>query len=291
MKFTWIILAGAAALWLLRTATTQMCQEEIRTRMTGLPYALVRVASKRLPEEAREDVADEWRGELAFVLRDTDGLPLTRLLRGIRFAMGLVWSSRVVARELSGDFESAAPATSPQEILELVEAIPFGYRGPTACAAAGITYRQIDYWARTGLVEPSIRGAHGSGSNRLYSFRDILILKTVRRLLDTGISLNQIRAAVHHLRNRATGDLALVTLMSDGKTVYECTSADEIVDLLEGGQGTFGIALGRVWQEVEGNLAELPAVRADSGWWLTVGPDELSRRNPPAEQPEGDDPK
>ena len=151
--------------------------------------------------------------------------------------------------------------------------------------AAGITYRQLDYWARTGLVEPSVRGAHGSGSQRLYSFRDILVLKVVKRLLDTGISLQQIRAAVHHLRDRGTRDLAEVTLMSDGVSVYECTSPDEVVDLLQGGQGVFGIALGRVWQEVEGNLAELPAVRAEDGL-LTVGSDELSRRRAsrPADQ-------
>jgi len=68
-----------------------------------------------------------------------------------------------------------------------------GYRGPTACSAAGITYRQLDYWARTGLVVPSIRGAAGSGSQRLYSFKDILVLKIVKRLLDAGISLQNIR--------------------------------------------------------------------------------------------------
>jgi DNA-binding transcriptional MerR regulator len=141
-----------------------------------------------------------------------------------------------------------------------------GYRGPTACAAAGITYRQLDYWARTALVEPSVRAAHGSGSQRLYSFRDILVLKVVKRLLDTGISLQQIRAAVKHLRDRGTEDLAQVTLMSDGVSVYECTSADEVVDLLQGGQGVFGIALGRVWREVEGDLAVLPAVRAEDGF-------------------------
>jgi DNA-binding transcriptional MerR regulator len=140
-----------------------------------------------------------------------------------------------------------------------------GYRGPTACAAAGITYRQLDYWARTGLVEPSVRAAHGSGSQRLYSFRDILVLKVVKRLLETGISLQQIRAAVQFLRERGTADLAQVTLMSDGASVYECTSADEVVDLLQGGQGVFGIALGRVWREVEGSLAELPGVRASDG--------------------------
>ena len=137
-----------------------------------------------------------------------------------------------------------------------------GYRGPTACAAAGITYRQLDYWARTRLVEPSVRAAHGSGTQRLYSFRDILVLKVVKRLLDTGISLQQIRAAVQHLRDRGTDDLVEVTLMSDGFSVYECTSPDEVVDLLAG-QGVFGIALGRVWQEVEG---ELSAVRAEDGF-------------------------
>ena len=153
-----------------------------------------------------------------------------------------------------------------------------GYRGPTACAAAGITYRQLDYWARTGLVEPSVRAAHGSGSQRLYSFRDILVLKVVKRLLDTGISLQQIRAAVQHLRDRGSEDLAQVTLMSDGVSVYECTSPDEVVDLLAGGQGVFGIALGRVWQEVAGELAEMPAVRAEDGLIVTGDPDELTAR-------------
>ena len=137
-----------------------------------------------------------------------------------------------------------------------------GYRGPTACSAAGITYRQLDYWARTGLVEPSIRAAAGSGSQRLYSFRDILVLKVVKRLLDTGVSLQNIRTAVSHLRERGVDDLAQITLMSDGASVYECTSADEVVDLVQGGQGVFGIAVGRVWREVEGSLAELPGERA-----------------------------
>jgi len=159
-----------------------------------------------------------------------------------------------------------------------------GYRGPTACAAAGITYRQLDYWARTALVEPSVRAAHGSGSQRLYSFRDILVLKVVKRLLDTGISLQQIRAAVDHLRDRGTADLARLTLMSDGVSVYECTSADEVVDLLAGGQGVFGIALGRIWQEVDGTLAELPAEHAElpegqqSDADGAGGRDELARR-------------
>lgn len=138
-----------------------------------------------------------------------------------------------------------------------------GYRGPTACRAAGITYRQLDYWARTGLVEPSVRTAAGSGSQRLYGFRDILALKVVKRLLDTGVSLQQIRGAVQVLRERGVEDLAEITLMSDGASVYECTSAEEVVDLLAGGQGVFGIAVGKVWREVEGQLTELPSERPE----------------------------
>ena len=177
---------------------------------------------------------------------------------------------------------SAASGQPGAQSAETMESGELGYRGPTACSAAGITYRQLDYWARTALVEPSVRAAHGSGSQRLYSFRDILVLKVVKRLLDTGISLQQIRAAVQHLRDRGSADLAQVTLMSDGVSVYECTSTDEVVDLLQGGQGVFGIALGRVWQEVEGSLAELPAVRAEDGLVLESGragfQDDLAKR-------------
>jgi DNA-binding transcriptional MerR regulator len=132
-----------------------------------------------------------------------------------------------------------------------------GYRGATACAAAGISYRQLDYWARTGLLEPSVRTASGSGTARLYGFRDILVLKIVKRLLDAGVSLQNIRTAVNHLRSRGVVELESITLMSDGASIYECASADEIIDLLQGGQGVFGIAVGKVWHEVEGSLATL----------------------------------
>lgn len=137
------------------------------------------------------------------------------------------------------------------------EMADIGYRGATACAAAGITYRQLDYWARTGLVSPSIRSASGSGTQRLYGFRDILVLKIVKRLLDAGVSLQNIRTAVEYLRNRGVTDLERITLMSDGASIYECSSPDEIIDLLQGGQGVFGIAVGKVWSEVEGSLATL----------------------------------
>jgi DNA-binding transcriptional MerR regulator len=155
-----------------------------------------------------------------------------------------------------------------------------GFRGTVACSAAGITYRQLDYWARTGLVEPSVRTAAGSGSQRLYGFRDILVLKVIKRLLDTGVSLQNIRTAVEHLRDSGVDDLAQVTLMSDGASVYECRSKDEVIDLVQGGQGVFGIAVGRVWREVEGSLAELPSERVDgsSSTSPDVPGDELAAR-------------
>ena len=155
-----------------------------------------------------------------------------------------------------------------------------GYRGPTACSAAGITYRQLDYWARTGLVEPSVREAAGSGSSRLYSFRDILVLKIVKKLLDAGVSLQNIRTAIATLRDHGVEDLGQITLMSDGTTVYECTSTDEVVDLLQGGQAVFAIAVGRQVRDVEGSLSRLPGERASADEAAVAVPegDELAGR-------------
>ena len=154
-----------------------------------------------------------------------------------------------------------------------------GYRGPVACSAADITYRQLDYWARTGLVEPSIRTASGSGSQRLYAFRDILVLRIVKRLIDTGVSLPNIRAAVKHLGDRGDADLAQITLMSDGASIYECRSETDVIDLVRGGQGVFGIAVGSVWREVEGTLATLPSEEPGGAVVeAPLGGDELAER-------------
>ncbi|WP_067894457.1 MerR family transcriptional regulator [Nocardia vaccinii] len=153
-----------------------------------------------------------------------------------------------------------------------------GYRVPSACQVAGITYRQLDYWARTGLVVPSIRSATGSGSQRLYSFKDILVLKIVKRLLDAGISLQNIRIAVDHLRSRGVEDLAGITLFSDGATVYECASPEEVVDLLQGGQGVFGIAVSGAMRELTGAIAAFPAERAESHTASERPEDELAFR-------------
>ena len=146
-----------------------------------------------------------------------------------------------------------------------------GYRGAEAAKAAGITYRQLDYWARTELVVPTVRDASGSGSQRLYGFRDILVLKLVKRLLDTGISLQQIRAAVDQLRSAGLYALAQTTLMSDGASIYLCTTNDEVIDLVSRGQGVFGIAIGKVLREVETSLVEITSAATDAA-------DELAAR-------------
>ncbi|MEV7188512.1 MerR family transcriptional regulator [Kitasatospora sp. NPDC093102] len=178
-----------------------------------------------------------------------------------------------------GRFPAVQPGQPAIERLAPTSEL-LGFRGPTACAAAGITYRQLDYWARTGLLEPSVRTAYPSTSQRLYSFRDILLLKIVKRLLDAGVSLQNIRVAVAHLQAADQGDLAGMTLMCDGATVYECTTPQQVVDLLKSGQGVFGIAVGAVWQELELTLGRLHAERTDTGETL-VGhdpADELAQR-------------
>ncbi|MCA1831478.1 MAG: MerR family transcriptional regulator [Actinomycetota bacterium] len=132
-----------------------------------------------------------------------------------------------------------------------------GFRGPTVCRTVGITYRQLDYWARTGLVEPSIKSAEGSGSQRLYSFADVVHLKIIKNLLNAGISLQQTRKAIDYLRTELNQPLEDVTLLSDGTTIYAARSRDEVVDLLAQGQGVFGIAVGKVYEELQGQVAEL----------------------------------
>ena len=130
-----------------------------------------------------------------------------------------------------------------------------GYRVPEVCRIVGISYRQLDYWARTELVTPSVRDAHGSGSQRLYSFQDLVTLRVIKKLLDTGVSLQRVRKAVEHLqamKRRPHG----VTLMSDGRGVYEAHSPEAVIDLLRKGQGVFAIALDQVWTDLETTVAK-----------------------------------
>ncbi|OFP37384.1 MerR family transcriptional regulator [Corynebacterium sp. HMSC071B10] len=179
------------------------------------------------------------------------------------------------------DTQLTLDAAVQESLFDLGPSDEVGYRVPIACQVAGITYRQLDYWARTELVRPSIRGAKGSGSQRLYSFKDILVLKIVKRLLDTGISLQNIRLAVDKLRDRGVNDIAEITLVSDGTTVYECRSNEEIIDLLGGGQGVFGIAVPQIMKELTGTISAFPSERVlhdDAPTAEVTGIDELAAR-------------
>ena len=175
-----------------------------------------------------------------------------------------------------------AEAPVQESLFDLGPSDEVGYRVPIACQVAGITYRQLDYWARTDLVRPSIRNATGSGSQRLYSFKDILVLKIVKGLLDTGISLQNIRLAVDKLRDRGINEISEITLVSDGTTVYECRSNDEIIDLLGGGQGVFGIAVPQIVKELTGTISAFPSERiggpAEDEGDNVVALDELADR-------------
>ena len=131
-----------------------------------------------------------------------------------------------------------------------------GFRGPQVCKIVGISYRQLDYWARTELAMPSVQPAQGSGSQRMYSFEDLVKLKLIKKLLDAGVSLHRVRGAVDYLQDLGQ-DLSGVTLVSDGVSIYACHSDNEVVDVLRRGQGVFGIAIGPVIQGLKGSVSEL----------------------------------
>jgi DNA-binding transcriptional MerR regulator len=137
-----------------------------------------------------------------------------------------------------------------------------GFRGPQACAIVGISYRQLDYWARTGLVSPELREAKGSGTQRLYSFKDLVHLRVIKNLLDAGVALPKIRKAIRYITDELKTPLENVTLMSDGRSIYAATSDTEIVDLLRKGQGVFGIALGRVYEDLRGAIGRVTHTEA-----------------------------
>ena len=139
-----------------------------------------------------------------------------------------------------------------------------GFRGPQVCKIVGISYRQLDYWARTKLVPPSIRPAQGSGSQRLYSFNDLVDLKLIKKLLETGVSLQRVREAIDYLHSLGQ-DLSGVTIASDGTSVYALKSPEEVYDLLRGGQGVFGIAIDPVLEELQGSVSALRAREAIEG--------------------------
>ena len=135
-----------------------------------------------------------------------------------------------------------------------------GFRGPQVCSIVGVSYRQLDYWARTDLLRPSISEAKGSGSQRRYSYQDLVELKVIKRLLDAGLSLQSARRALLCLREGMGEDVASANLvLGEGSSVL-VRSGEEIIDLLKGGQGVLNVlALDGVVQELEAAITSLPA--------------------------------
>jgi DNA-binding transcriptional MerR regulator len=139
-------------------------------------------------------------------------------------------------------------ATVPDEL---------GYSGTQTAKVVGISYRQLDYWARTDLIRPSLTDASGSGSRRLYSYNDLLELKTIKKLLDAGIKLEQVRKVFTYLREHVSTDIAAAHIVIDGGTVVLC-DGDELVDVLKNGQGVLNVlSLGGVRDELEADLAPM----------------------------------
>ncbi len=132
-----------------------------------------------------------------------------------------------------------------------------GFRGPQVCKIVGITYRQLDYWARTDLLRPSISEARGSGTQRRYSYRDLLELKVIKRLLDAGVSLRSARRALEVLRDSG-GEVATANLVLHGSQSVLAQSGEEIIDLLKGGQGVLNIVpLAGVVRELDAAITDL----------------------------------
>jgi DNA-binding transcriptional MerR regulator len=136
-----------------------------------------------------------------------------------------------------------------------------GYRGPQVCKIVGITYRQLDYWARTNLIRPSVADAKGSGSQRRYSYRDLVELKVIKSLLDAGVSLQSARRAIEYLRENLGEDIATANLVLQGVNSLLARTGEEIVDLLRSGQGVLNIVpLAGVVEELDAAIHELRPV-------------------------------
>ncbi|HEY0520970.1 MAG TPA: MerR family transcriptional regulator [Ilumatobacteraceae bacterium] len=133
-----------------------------------------------------------------------------------------------------------------------------GYSGTKAATIVGITYRQLDYWARTDLIRPSLADASGSGSRRLYSYRDLLELRVIKSLLDAGIKLESVRTAFEYLRTHVETDIASAHLVISGSDVILCRG-DELIDVMRrGGQGVLNVlAIGGVKSDLDSTIVQL----------------------------------
>ena len=141
------------------------------------------------------------------------------------------------------------------DVIDADLADRMGYSGTQAAKVVGISYRQLDYWARTDLIRPSLTDAAGSGSRRRYSYADLLELKTIKKLIDAGIKLEQVRKVFSYLRTHVSTDIASAHIVIDGGHVMLC-DGDELIDVLKHGQGVLNVlALSGVKDELEADLA------------------------------------
>ena len=137
-----------------------------------------------------------------------------------------------------------------------------GFSGTKAASIVGITYRQLDYWARTDLVRPSLADASGSGSRRLYSYRDLLELRVIKSLLDAGIKLESVRTAFEYLREHVDTDIAAAHLVISGSDVLLC-DGDQLIDVMRRGQGVLNVlAIGGLKVGLDEQLVQLDAEAA-----------------------------
>jgi DNA-binding transcriptional MerR regulator len=140
-----------------------------------------------------------------------------------------------------------------------------GFRGPQVCTIVGITYRQLDYWARTDLIRPSVADAKGSGSQRVYSYRDLVELKVIKSLLDAGVSLKQARTAIEYLRENLGENIATANLVLNGSGSILARNGEELIDVLKGGQTVFSVvALSGVQEQVDSAIRELRPATGDT---------------------------
>lgn len=158
---------------------------------------------------------------------------------------------------------------SDQRATERTTTAEGGYSGTQTAKVVGISYRQLDYWARTDLIRPSLSDATGSGSRRRYSYSDLLELKTIKKLLDSGIKLEQVRKVFEYLRANLSTDIAAAHIVIDGSSVMLC-EGDQLIDVLQNGQGVLNVlSIGGVREELEADLAPLID---------TLNPDNVEQR-------------
>ncbi len=160
-----------------------------------------------------------------------------------------------------------------------------GYRGPQVCKIVGITYRQLDHWDRTGLLRPSLAAARGSGTQRLYSYKDVVVLRIIKQLLDSGVTLQRARKAIDFFRDSVGDDLASANLVLGASDSVLARDGDELLDLLRGGQGVFNVVpLSGVVDDVRHRIVELGAEAHEATATAEPAPESTRQHHGPTDR-------